>query len=150
MPQLKILPFEILMRCEEAKLLVTKSTLYGGWKRHSQKNCYEHCIVTRAAHEYTQWEINHILCEQTSALYLDDLLQKLRHCAAVVSILTAPFFTTHEFKDECHQKFSLQTEKCCTLFARDTVCFYSMVAAFNSTVQWQTHRSMLVTMHQQI
>lgn len=129
------------MRCEEAKLLVTKSTLYGGWKRHSQKNCYKHCIVTRAVHKCTQWETNQILCEQTSALYLDDLFQKLWHCAAVVGILSAPFSTTHEFKKdevlyilECHQLFSLQTEKCHTLFARDTVCFYSCLLP--SIVEW--------------
>lgn len=106
------------------------------------ETCYKHCIVTRAARKCTQWEINHILCEQTSALYLGDLLQKLQHCAAAVGILTAPFSTTHEFKEdevqyilECHQKFSLQT-KSVTHFLQETQ-YASIPCLLPSVVKWK-------------
>ena len=32
-----LLPFEILIQCEEAKMLVTKPTLCGGWKTFPEK-----------------------------------------------------------------------------------------------------------------
>lgn len=91
----KCCPLKCVKWCGEAKLLVT-----GRWTRHSQKNCYKHCIMTRAVCKCTEWEINHILCKQTSALYLDYLLQKLQNCAAVVGIITGQFSTTHEFKED--------------------------------------------------
>jgi hypothetical protein len=62
----------------------------------ARKTAVECCIMTRAVGKGTVTEINHILCDQTRALYLDDLLQQLQHCAAVVSIQTALLSTTNE------------------------------------------------------